>query len=334
MIAKRTKGNFMKIIFRFLTVSALLLGQTQFATHADEAMLSKKAMRSLLLDVTRAGNRVVAVGERGHIIYSDDDGKTWYQAKAPSSAMLTAVFFADEKNGWAVGHDSKILATDDGGNNWTIQHKSEKIDESQPFLDVWFKDKNFGFAVGAYGGILHTDDGGKNWDDWSENISNEEQLHYNGISGRSDGTVFIVGEQGMIFRSNNNGESWTKLTSPYEGSLFSVLAVKNSSVVFVCGLQGHVFKSTNNGNSWERIKTGITAGLVAENQLDDGSILITGNGGNVLRATNETADFSLITRADRQAVMSVVSTRSPWLVSVGEGGVKLVSPDGSSPDTH
>lgn len=325
----------MKIIPRILTVAALLLGQVPFAVHAaDESMPSKKAMRSLLLDVAKAGNRIVAVGERGHVVYSDDDGKTWYQAKVPSSAMLTAVSFADEKHGWAVGHDNKILASEDGGANWVVQYKSDNIDESQPYLDVWFRDKNFGFVVGAYGGIMHTEDGGKTWDDWSDHLDNEDQLHYNGISGRSDGTIFIVGEQGMVFRSTDNGEKFKKLNSPYEGSLFSVLAAKKTGVIYVCGLQGHVFKSVNNGDSWEKIKTGISAGLMSANQLKDGSILITGNAGNVLRSADESSALNLVTRADRQAVMGIVSTQSPWVVAVGEGGVKLVAPDGSSPDTH
>ena len=48
------------------------------------ALESAKASRSLLLDVTHAGNRMVAVGDRGHILYSDDQGKSWTQAKVPT----------------------------------------------------------------------------------------------------------------------------------------------------------------------------------------------------------------------------------------------------------
>ena len=42
-----------------------------------EAVKSKYTTESLLLGVTRAGNRIVAVGEYGNIVLSDDDGKTW-----------------------------------------------------------------------------------------------------------------------------------------------------------------------------------------------------------------------------------------------------------------
>ena len=39
------------------------------------------ALRSTLLDVASAGQRLVAVGERGHVLLSDDQGKTWRQAR-------------------------------------------------------------------------------------------------------------------------------------------------------------------------------------------------------------------------------------------------------------
>ncbi|WVM93430.1 hypothetical protein ULG90_05695 [Halopseudomonas pachastrellae] len=32
--------------------------------------------------------------------------------------LLTAVYFVDDKRGWAVGHDSLILNTTDGGATW------------------------------------------------------------------------------------------------------------------------------------------------------------------------------------------------------------------------
>src|SRR5262249_15860980 len=36
---------------------------------------------------------------------------------------LHGVYFADERNGWAVGDLGSILATGDGGKSWTVQHR-------------------------------------------------------------------------------------------------------------------------------------------------------------------------------------------------------------------
>src|SRR5437868_2175092 len=86
-----------------------------FVHPSDEpALISALAARSPLLAIERAGNRVVAVGLRGHIVYSDDSGATWRQALVPVSVDLLGVSFPSPKVGWAVGHGGVVLATRDG----------------------------------------------------------------------------------------------------------------------------------------------------------------------------------------------------------------------------
>src|SRR3990167_127865 len=121
------------------------------------AIESPKAAKGLMIDVVHAGSRLVAVGDRGHILYSDDQGSTWTQAKVPTRQLLTSVYFVDDKHGWAVGHDAQILASEDGGVTWTKQFEDMK--RESPLLDVWFQDASIGFAVGAYGALLATTDG-------------------------------------------------------------------------------------------------------------------------------------------------------------------------------
>src|SRR5690554_5819590 len=73
------------------------------------ALMSGLAQESLLNDATRAGDRIVAVGERGHVIYSDDEGQTWTQAQVPVSVTLNAVDFGSDSSGWVVGHSGVVL---------------------------------------------------------------------------------------------------------------------------------------------------------------------------------------------------------------------------------
>src|SRR5574337_2060456 len=87
-------------------------------TPARESTLASKA---LLNGLASAGERVVAVGQRGHIIYSDDAGKSWQQAKVPVSSDLVAVSFPTPEQGWAVGHDGVVLHSSDAGATWTKQ---------------------------------------------------------------------------------------------------------------------------------------------------------------------------------------------------------------------
>ena len=66
---------------------------------------------------------VVAVGERGHVLVSGDEGRSWRQADVPSRALLTGVFMHDARLGWAVGHDEVVLRTRDGGLTWERVHE-------------------------------------------------------------------------------------------------------------------------------------------------------------------------------------------------------------------
>lgn len=91
--------------------------------------------RKLLVDVGSAGKRLlaggwwlVAVGEFGLIVRSDDQGASWVQSPSPTSVMLTAVSFADDPNGWAMGHDGVILATSDCGASWAMQFNGKQGD--------------------------------------------------------------------------------------------------------------------------------------------------------------------------------------------------------------
>lgn len=99
----------------------LLAVSPVWGAPTDYAMQMPLASKSSLLDVAKVGNRVVSVGERGHILYSDDQGETWVQARVPTSVMLTRVFFSTDKTGWALGHDGNILVTRDARVNWELQ---------------------------------------------------------------------------------------------------------------------------------------------------------------------------------------------------------------------
>ncbi|MCP6699819.1 WD40/YVTN/BNR-like repeat-containing protein [Pseudomonas donghuensis] len=293
---------------------------------------SSKAVNSLLLDVTKAGARLVTVGDRGHILFSDDQGKTWTQAKVPTRQLLTAVYFVDDQHGWAVGHDAQILASTDGGATWSKQF--EDLAREAPLLDVWFKDTQHGFAVGAYGALLETTDGGKTWNEVGDRLNNEDQFHLNGIAAVKDAGLFIVGEQGSMFRSSDDGQTWEKLEGPYEGSLFGVTGTAQPRTLLAYGLRGNLYRSTDFGDSWQQIELkaargNLEFGLASATLLDDGSLVLVGNGGSVLRSSDDGQSFSVFNRADRIALAGVSGLSGGRLVLVGQGGVHLASAQGA-----
>jgi photosystem II stability/assembly factor-like uncharacterized protein len=67
------------------------------------ASKSPLAAAALLNGLAVAGPRIVAVGQRGHILWSDDAGAHWQQAEVPVSADLTAVCFPSPPAGLGGG---------------------------------------------------------------------------------------------------------------------------------------------------------------------------------------------------------------------------------------
>jgi photosystem II stability/assembly factor-like uncharacterized protein len=295
---------------------------------------SPKAVTSLLLDIAHAGKRLVAVGDRGHILFSEDAGRNWVQARVPSRQLLTAVYFVDDKHGWAVGHDAQILASDDGGANWELQH--EDLEREAPLLDIWFRDTSTGYAVGAYGALLETSDGGKTWNDVSDRLDNEDGYHLNGITAVKDAGLFVVGEAGSMFRSADWGQTWEKVQGPYEGTLFGALGTASANTLVAYGLRGNLFRSTDFGKSWQQIKLlsesgPLEFGLANGSLLKDGTLVIVGHGGSVLTSKDAGRAFTVVNRADRASLAGATDDAAGTLVLVGQGGVHLATPTGVEP---
>jgi photosystem II stability/assembly factor-like uncharacterized protein len=225
---------------------AVLQGFTLAAGYVDvldlPARPSALAAHSPLLGAARAGERLVAVGQRGHILYSDDSGNAWQQAAVPVSADLNAVSFPSPTQGWAVGNDGVILHSSDAGATWNkqldgrqigallVKHYSalasaEPANEQwaqlaadgqrlveegadKPLLDVWFANEKVGYVVGVFNLILRTEDGGQHWTPFQDRTDNPQSLHLNAIASTGDG-LFIVGEQGCCSNGMNpSSVSW------------------------------------------------------------------------------------------------------------------------------
>jgi hypothetical protein len=109
----------------FLILAACLAGAWTAFAESDvlerPALPSARAPNAVLLAVVRADGRLVAAGERGVIVYSDDDGSTWAQAEVPASVSLTNLYFVTATKGWAVGHSGVVLHTEDRGRTWAKQ---------------------------------------------------------------------------------------------------------------------------------------------------------------------------------------------------------------------
>lgn len=263
------------------------------------AIRSPLASKALLTDSAWAGNRVVAVGAHGNIVYSDNQGREWRQANhVPTQVLLTAVAFADDRHGWAGGHDSLILRTTDGGLNWEIiyENRIPQGDVPKPILDMYFSDQLHGIAVGAFSFMLTTEDGGEHWQavdtgklyDLLAAAGQEPEPNFNAIAPLGDGFL-IAGELGTLVHyrpghqaGEDPGGQWRVLDSPYAGSYFGIDKFSLDDLM-IYGLRGHCYRSSDSGHTWSEIATGTTANLYDAVRLSDGDVIVVGAGGHILR---------------------------------------------------
>jgi photosystem II stability/assembly factor-like uncharacterized protein len=320
-------------------LSAVAAGPAEDAA-AEPSWIAPLATKSLLLDLARAGSRVFAVGERGHVLYSDDEGNSWTQVQVPISANLTAVFFLDDRLGWAVGHDETILRTIDGGVTWERVHFAPEA--KQPLLDVWFADARRGLAVGAYGTVYASDDGGETWTRQpfepvelapaaaggsEEDLGFEEQMdlgidfHLNAIVPGPSGRLYLAAEAGRLYRSDDQGASWRELPSPYDGSFYGILPLEGDALL-AFGLRGHVFRSEDGGGTWTQAQTGTTALLHSAARFPAGTVVIAGTTGVLLTSADDGRSFGFSQQDDRKGFAAVLAARDGGLIVAGETGVR------------
>jgi photosystem II stability/assembly factor-like uncharacterized protein len=286
--------------------------------------MANLASRSLLLGVSNTGKHLIAVGDRGNIVASND-GVNWAQVQVPVRATLTAVEFADENHGWAVGHDAVILHTKDGGRTWQLQNFAPELEK--PFLDVLFTDASKGMVIGAYGLFYVTSDGGASWSELDAPPIREEELHLNAITRLGNGEFFVVGETGMMGVSAD-GTKWERLTAPYEGSLYGAIPRGDKGAV-IYGLRGNVYTTDDvRGGSWTKVEVGTVASFFGGTLLPSGDVAMVGLAGEiaVLSPTGKVRN----TKVEAMAGVTGSGTLSgaiPWkngVLAVGELGVSRV----------
>ena len=303
----------------FFLVLSMPLFSALHAAEPEFSVIAPLASKSLLLGGAFTDGHAVVVGERGHILYSDDQGDTWTQASVPTIATLTGVYFHDKNLGWAVGHDAVILRTTDGGKTWERVHFAPE--EERPLLDVWFKDDKNGVAIGAYGFFLITADGGSSW---SSKMISEDDWHLNQIRVSETGRLYIAGEAGMFYRSDDGGETWINLPTPYHGSFFGTLPIGGDTVLLF-GLRGNLYRSEDAGENWQKITTHTVSMLNFGFRLPDGRIFIMGLGGTMLVSDDDGKNFTLRQQPNRRGILSALPIENNELLLVGQGGVKKIS---------
>ncbi len=339
----------------FVVASSCAAG-TSPASYRDvldvPARQSPLASRAMLNGLAMAGKRVVSVGQRGHIVYSDDSGSTWQQAKVPVSSDLLAVSFPSPQLGWAVGHDGVILHSVDAGESWTLQLDGRRspallrsyyaapeflgadeptqrlqadiarMAEQGPensLLDVWFSDERIGYVVGSFNLIFRTADGGKTWTPLYHATDNPSRLHFYAVRGIG-ADVYLAGEQGLLLKLDAAGNRFNALTTPYKGSFFGITG--NQTAIVAYGLRGNAYRSTDGGRQWLKIDTPLQDGITAAVVLKDDVLALVSQSGQLLLGKNMGERFAPVKLARAAPAAAIVGIDGDAVLVAGPRGIQ------------
>lgn len=324
---------------------------TEIDVLDSPAITVRDPRRAFMTAVTRAGKNLVAVGDHGVIVYSEDGGLSWLQASVPVSVPLTSVAFWSETLGWAGGQFGVILNTVDGGKTWRVQLNGIELNQltmaaaqapatqisqalgaphalaraqafvaggpDRPFLSILSLSADRIFAFGSDRIAVLSLDGGATWQDWSLQIG--DQYSHNLYDAAVIGTdIYVVGEIGLVFRSTDDGQTFPAVTSPGQVTLFGVLGAKDGSVI-VFGVAGNGFRSTDGGKTWNVINFGTQDNLTAGRRLSNESILIASEGGGLFLSRDDGATFQPVPGVPPMAIFDFEQTDDTAVILVGSG---------------
>ncbi|CAH0156681.1 WD40/YVTN/BNR-like repeat-containing protein [Pseudomonas brassicacearum] len=316
--------------------------------------ITAEDVTTYLTAVSKAGHRIVAVGERGNVLLSDDEGRNWQHVDAGVSSTLTAVKFVDDQVGFALGHGGTILRTSDAGQTWktmlegsqvvkltqqaavaisadpTQKEKATELElyakrledsaASDPLFDMLFLGDQQILVVGAYGMVLRSEDAGATWQVWMAHVDNTQEFHLYAIT-QAAGAIYLAGEQGYLARSLDQGKTFSKVQTDVGGSFFT-LQTGNDGEVLAAGLQGNMVSIENSGETWTLLDTQSTGTLIDSEKSDDGSIYFSDINGRIEKLAGRT-----LTPVQHVAVpvsaFTIVTEGS--FVVVGASGIKRIT---------
>jgi len=328
---------------RVLLILAMcsLLAVAAWSASSNYAMQMDKASSSLLLDIAAAGNRLVAVGERGHILYSTDNGGTWIQAKVPTAAMLTRVFFLSPELGWAVGHDGNVLASYDGGVNWELQRhgvtaqarlNEVRVGEAKDQVASLRAELANTGASDAERLQLALEEAEYRLDE--ARLTLEEPVFPPPLMDvwfANEQKGWASGAYGTLLHTANGGRQWQdwshKVGDPDQLHLNGVIGSADGTL-FLASEWGTIFRSSTAGETWETIASGYEGsffGLLVNPTSD--SLFAYGLLGTIYRSTDTGRNWIPVQSKVSGSLFGASAARDGRLIFTGSGGTVTQSTD-------
>jgi photosystem II stability/assembly factor-like uncharacterized protein len=324
------------LVLLFVIAGYVVANETETTNFSMlPAIQTESAVESLLLDAATGGDRILVVGEQGHILYSDNNGADWTHADVPVSLAITAVTFAGADGAWATAHDGVLLQSTDRGQTW--QTKLTGVDVARlSAAAAANKVEQLQAAVEQATPETLED---LEWalDDASFALEDAEAAIDEGITtplldvwfedGRNG---YALGAYGVLLHTSDGGENWSlqsgRLDNPDNFHLYGI-ARSRSGTLLIAGESGTLLRSLDGGQTWLRPESPYAGSFFGTVAAADGSLLAFGLKGNVFRSIDEGATWSAIDTGDQRTLLGGMTRADGRIILVGSAGAVLVSDD-------
>lgn len=320
-----------------------LLAWPHTATRAENALIMPLADRSLLLDIVAVEDRLVAVGERGHILVINQADADWEQAHVPTRQMLTAVHFADERRGWAVGHDGLVLVTSNGGKDWSRQYDGLALQAGYNREKLQLLNERRVALEQSLAGAENPDDRKDMLATLEELLLDIEDAEYAmeapletppllDIWFRDALHGYAVGAFGTLLMTDDGGVNWEqvgdRLDNPQQLHLNGVVGDSNGGI-WIAGESGLLFRSRDGGSSWSLLDSpyqGTFFGIARA--AESGRLIAFGLRGNAFFSDDGGDSWQRSNTDTDRSIAGGSWLNDRFVVLVGNVGSMLVSRDG------
>lgn len=317
---------------RLCLLMGLALSGTALASDAlnEASAISPLVAHSLLMDIERAGNNIVAVGERGHILMSGDEGDNWRQVASPVRVTLTGTYFIDESFGWAVGHDGVVLKTGDGGKTWRklldgvranelmLEHAQARLAAGEEALENAPEEQQEELAAEveeltylAEDAEVFADEGPSRpfLDVWFKD--------------RNEGIV--VGAFGLMLRTTDGGETWAAWYDHLDNaSNFHLNAISPiGDHLYIAAEAGTLYRSGDWGQSWEMLDSPYDGSFFGITGNAQGRLVAYGLRGNAFQSGDWGDSWEVIDTGVDSSFFSGTMLNDGSAVLVGAAGVSV-----------
>ena len=191
----------------------------------------------------------IAIGSRGTIIGSSDQGSVWRSLllHPQFNGTLNASYHNDSANGAMVGDSGVIYAT--------VQGYEARLDlpEKKSIYDITFPSYQTSIVAGAQGLAYRSFDSGKTWTKMTLPLV-ARGVDYHGVDYFDDSTYWLVGRGGTVLYTENAGATWQRIIVPTTNDLYSINFPDASLNGWIVGDQTILY-TNDGGDSWFSVPT-------------------------------------------------------------------------------